>query len=457
LSSIKCKIICVFIFCIIMSGCSISGEDNKGKLDQNQTYTLKVMYWNQQYFIQKYGNLFQAKYPNVELQVIPTDRLRQVGKNPNDELIKLIDEEKPDILLLNQEQYKMLSDQGRLYDLGSVFVQDDYEVSTINQKVIDVLKDNSQSALFGLAPTYMNQVIYYNRDLFDQYGIEYPSDQMTWEEILQLAQRFPSDALPDGERIYGFSRQFEHDPYSLIEQMVAVKGLVPAQNGELFIGSESWRAVFETVVNALKSNAIYYPANDQGQTMYESNEEYLKSNLFITGKSAMTLSDYSLTGNIKEASTVLKEIEPVNWDIVTSPVDELARDVNYGFSVREIFSIDRDSSNTLPAIEFIKFIGSDEMAKVLSKSTGDLPSRSDYSIEYDGRKLDAFYKLNSRTNNETALEQSQIVFNSTFRAIVNEELRKVIIDDVPLESALTVIQERGQAALLSTGLNQKEQ
>jgi hypothetical protein len=55
------------------------------------------------------------------------------------------------------------------------------------------------------------------------------------------------------------------------------------------------------------------------------------------------------------------------------------------------------------------------------------------------------------------LEQSQIVFNSTFRAIVNEELRKVIIDDAPLESALTVIQERGQAALLSTGLNQKEQ
>ncbi|MDQ0116343.1 ABC transporter substrate-binding protein [Paenibacillus harenae] len=447
--NIKRNMICIFVLTIILSGCSIFEGKSDSKLNENQKYTLKVMYWNKQYFLQKYGNLFQAKFPNVELQVVSTDSIRQAGKNPNDELIKLIEQEKPDVLLLNYDQYKLLSDQARLYNLETSLSQDEYDISTINQKVIDLLRDNSQSALFGIAPTFSSQVIYYNRDLFDQYGIEYPVDQMTWEEVLHLAMRFPSDDLQEEDRIYGFAREFEHDSYSLIEQMASVQGLVPSQDGNLHIDSESWQDIFETAVDALRSNSIYYPNDDQGQTMFENNEDYLKSNMFLTGKSAMTLSDYTLIGNIKDASNVLKNTKPVNWDIVTSPVDALARDTNYGFTIREIFSIDRDSSNILPAVEFIKFIGSEEIAKMLSNSIGELPSRSEYSLEYEGRKLDSFYKLNSRNTSQSGLDQNQIAFNSAFRTIVNEELRKVIVNDFSFEEAMLLIRQRGQNTLLN--------
>ncbi|MDG0873339.1 extracellular solute-binding protein [Paenibacillus thiaminolyticus] len=50
--------------------------------------------------------------------------------------------------------------------------------------------------MYGLSPTFVSSAVYYNKDLFEQYGVTPPQDKMTWEQLLDLAARFPVEGSP---------------------------------------------------------------------------------------------------------------------------------------------------------------------------------------------------------------------------------------------------------------------
>jgi len=58
--------------------------------------------------------------------------------------------------------------------------------------------------LYGLAPTFNSKALFYNVDLFGEYGIDPPTDSMSWEEVLNLARRFPKDGDPE-TKAYGLT------------------------------------------------------------------------------------------------------------------------------------------------------------------------------------------------------------------------------------------------------------
>lgn len=54
-----------------------------------------------------------------------------------------------------------------------------------------------------MAPSISTRALFYNKDLFDRYGVPYPTNAMTWDDVLALAKRFPTKGEGEG-RIYGF-------------------------------------------------------------------------------------------------------------------------------------------------------------------------------------------------------------------------------------------------------------
>ena len=63
--------------------------------------------------------------------------------------------------------------------------------------------------VYGLPVGYTTHVLYYNKDLFDKAGIEYPNNNWTWEDVEKAAAKLTNKT----EKIYGFAFSQKPDPY----------------------------------------------------------------------------------------------------------------------------------------------------------------------------------------------------------------------------------------------------
>ena len=47
--------------------------------------------------------------------------------------------------------------------------------------------------VYGLPYDFGPYIIYYNKDLFDKHGVEYPTSSMTWDEFLEKCRALTGD------------------------------------------------------------------------------------------------------------------------------------------------------------------------------------------------------------------------------------------------------------------------
>ncbi|MBA2939899.1 sugar ABC transporter substrate-binding protein [Paenibacillus sp. CGMCC 1.16610] len=424
------------------------------KLGKDEKATIKVLYYDKTSFYQQYGNLFMAKYPNIDVEVISNQGIYGAGKDPQEALIHLIDEEKPDVLLLNgSDQLEKFAQQGRLYALDDVIKQDKFDVEHILPATLDSIRLKGEGKLYGLSPDFYSQALYYNKDLFEQYGIEFPKNKMSWEEAMNLAKRFPTDGQGD-QRIYGFSAYSymgEGVAYQYMNSIGTTLGLsfIDPEQMKLTIQTDAWKKALQLTVDSLKSGALYAPKSQTDSNAPRMYEDYLKQNLFAMGKVAMTIDGNYMIQTLQQAKDVLKDVKPVNWDIVTVPVDPQNPDFSNTVSVSNVFGINAQSPNTRAAWEFIKYINSDEFARVMSKSSSSLMTRTTYSKDKDGHNLEAFYLLKPNPDkNYTGLEKIPSSFYQPFTLLANQEIQAVIDGKKSADEALKTIQDKGQEQLV---------
>src|SRR5690606_24139811 len=116
-------------------------------------------------FYQQYGSAFEATHKNITLRVV-------------DESF-----ENQDIYHLNLQDYKQYANESKLLSLDSRLRDEDFYVNEVPDFVADFLRRNDFNEIFGLTPTYTSYGIFYNKDIFDQYDIDYPQNYMTWDEL----------------------------------------------------------------------------------------------------------------------------------------------------------------------------------------------------------------------------------------------------------------------------------
>src|SRR5690606_8934458 len=106
---------------------------------------------------------------------------------------------------------------------------------------IDQLRSMGGGKLYGLAPAFMEDVIYYNKDLFDKYGVTHPQNGMTWEELLILAGQFPTDGSNE-DRDYGlqlYNRESAID-YMLRSGIQNGLRITDPNTGKMTLSTPSW-------------------------------------------------------------------------------------------------------------------------------------------------------------------------------------------------------------------------
>lgn len=465
------------VWVVALSACTSSGGKEEAALsglDREDKGSLKVAYFNEEAFYMQYGNAFQAMYPNIQLEVVSTESVFN-AEDPVAEMEKLLQEQQPDAIYLTEEQYAELAKKGLLYDLDAVVKQDQFDLDGFLPSVIELLKARGGGKLYGLSPNFSSQALYYNKDMFDQYGIPYPTDGMSWDEVLQLAARFPVKKDEDDALNGLFQSSQTSDLFELIRTIGQAKGLIYADSdaGTVSIESPEWKAIFQSVIDGYKSGSISMPSDGGGAggaaTMRSMGGKMTvriggDSMRFMSGQAAMTIDgpmimnfmgmNMKMGGGAVAAESskssgsggkVESPFKDINWDVVTIPVDPSQPDVTGSMSLESVFSINATSESLPAAWEFVKYANGEQLAKTGSMSSPSLSSRTAFKKTMEGKNLDAFYSLGA--NSQILLQTLPEGFADSFAQLASGQIKKVVEGAQSVDDALKAIQTQGQNLL----------
>lgn len=448
------KIALLAVSCMLVAGCT-SGP---GKKTEDTKSTLKVLFNDESWFYQQYGDLFTMKNgENIEFEVVSTQGLynNSEGKTYEEAFDELVDKEKPDVLMLGTNNFEKYVGDGKLVELDPYIEKEKYNLEGIYPGLVDMLKEMGGNKLYGLSPSFYGNAVFYNKDLFNKYGVDLPHDGMTWQDILDLARRFPTEG-DEKTRVYGYGDNYPTSIDSLISMISSSEGLtyVKPDTMKVTVDTDSWKRVFQLAIDAEKSGVVYNPDGDgfTGGSM----EDYYQSQPFLMGRAAMAVGYPYMLQNMKDAKERLKDYKPFEIGIVSGPVDPSDPTSTYNANLSEIFAINATSPNKDAAWEFIKFINGEDYARVKSRSGGDLMTRMGFKKDFEGQSLDPFYALKPKASKiYDNMEKLPDNFYGEYNSILTRELGLVKDNKKTLDEALKTIQAEAQTAL-DKGMKDKE-
>lgn len=193
--------------------------------------------------------------------------------------------------------------------------------------------------IYGVPVSVVTSCLYYNKDLFDQAGVEYPTDDWTWEDVAEASKQIQSK-LDD---VNGFTLPIGTLPYTLEMYLWSNGTAFVDENGKLDgnINSDKSIEVFQTFQD-MEKDGVLYASEESGQTE------------MLGGKTAMYVDG---TWPIKQFDE-----EGLNYGIAQIPKFE---GTEHSISVINTsgIAISKDSEHKEEAWEFLKFWTGEEMNK----------------------------------------------------------------------------------------------
>ena len=190
----------------------------------------------------------------------------------------------------------------------------------------------------GLPVGYTTHVLYFNKDLFDKNGLEYPTENWTWQDVYKAAEKITNS----DSKIFGIAFPLKPDPYDYEMFAWSNKKAYTDKDGNVqgYLDSKETIEAFRVFQNMIKAG-IATTTEDYGE----------KS--FILGKVGMYINGSWSINKLKEKG--------VNFGIQLLP--------NYGDNKSESIisssgvAISATTKNVDAAWEFAKFWTSSEMNK----------------------------------------------------------------------------------------------
>ena len=195
-----------------------------------------------------------------------------------------------DVVDTNYDFFPQLAASGALAPL-EVSNPGAYRESLIDAYAVDGVS-------YGLPSSFSAVVLYYNADLFDQAGLEYPSADWTWDD-----ERAAAEAITAlGDDTWG-----SHQPVSFYEFYKVLE-----QNGESFLNEDGTAVAFNTPggIEAAEwltsKSGTVMPTIEQGQGSPD-----FDTNLFVEGNLGMMHTGIWVFGAVADV--------PFAWDIAVEP------------------------------------------------------------------------------------------------------------------------------------------
>ncbi|WP_127533716.1 ABC transporter substrate-binding protein [Paenibacillus kobensis] len=406
---------------LILTSCASQSAD--------KPVTLKVNYPDSDIFYKRVGYFFEQKYPAIHLEVIVTP--------PNGSF----DPSQLDIVFNNKiTEFKRLQEAGKLTDLSPYIRKERLDLNKLHPITYQTFQDPSTKELFGISPSFNSSVLFFNKKLFAQYGVPEPSNQMSWQQILQLAERFPSQ-MDDGRSLYGLvTSYYRFIPFMTILAVGETEGLqaIDPATSNITFNTPKWKEISSYVIEAFRKQAVFNKP-DINEFTYDP---------ILMGNTAMSFGSLATAYNFQIFNEQFQhEGEDIDWGMVTAPVNPANPNISNQYSVDEIFSISSASAHSEEAWKFISFITNDD--KYLSSNAVQLtnwgiPSRSEYLPAIAGHDLAPFTMLQPTMKTYSPYGFFHHEAADAFVENGEKWIDMAIKDQISVDEALEQIAQEGQ-------------
>ncbi len=217
-------------------------------------------------------------------------------------------------------------------------------------------------------------VLYYNKDIFDKAGVEYPSNDMTWEEYDKLARSVTDTTF--GSQVYG-------SHYHTWRSTVGLIGCLDGKHSIIDGEYSFMKPYYEMVLNQEKDGVCRSYSDLK-------TEELHYSAAFSSGDTAMmNMGSWYISTLISNlASGEYDSSLCGNWGIVKYPH---ADGVEAGSTLGTITGLSVTSATDIPdqAWDFVRWASGKEGAEVMA-STGNFPAIMTDEVVNTIKSLDGF-------------------------------------------------------------------
>jgi len=409
------------LFAPVLAACSKGEGEEAGQEKVLRIGTIYSYGGDDSYLRQQYTDIYEYTHPNVKIEFVSAidnsnyryeePKPDQKQPDPFEETKKLLSgPNAPDVMIMDTNVYKKLVRENMLKQLDPMIQQDKFDTSDIVPTVMDGIKELGDNNIYGLAPTFTSSALFYNKKFFTQNNIEPPKDGMSWEDVFTLARRLKSG---DGaNKKFGLQlNRWSGDPfYDMTGTYLSALQLrmFDDKGDKMTVDTPAWEKAWSTFAK-LVSEKVIPTQKDLQDDSSKGGYNPLASDSFLSGKTAMTIADYSYVNDILDANknaSKIKNFEKVDWDVVTLPTHPEAPGIGGNIYLNNLMGINAKAQNDKDAWDFIKFLNSEEWAKLKSRSSYEIVSRKKYIQPKDGLNYNiaAFYTLKPVTPNNQEMD-----------------------------------------------------
>ena len=320
------------------------GVSNGGE-PQEQIEVSMMMHWGEEMFEEKFNDHIKKALPHIKLTHIEANGTEEMQNAFAKGLI-------PDIAM--GSNFGRYDELGLLMDQMPLIESSGLDLSLYDQGVIESLKAASLVGELDALPVIkQGYVMTYNKDIFDAFAVPYPTDYMTWDEVIELGKKLSGEI--DGKKYHGIF------PGSLSRQQLGINLVDPETNETDILENKELRMFLEQVEEILN-----IPGNLPDMDSTEELAQYMYS-----GDGADTAFDFALFPFRDQANGLSwREFEAgLNFDWVTYPVWGGEYPDYTPHEILNFMFVTSQSENPEAAFEVIEYLMSEEYQK-WSVSTG---------------------------------------------------------------------------------------
>jgi multiple sugar transport system substrate-binding protein len=323
----------------------------------------------------------------------------------------------PDVYEINYENFVSYASKDVLLDLTDLVAADSsIDLSKVNETAFNAYQYEGKQ--YGMTEAFSNVLTFYNKALFDEAGVAYPTADWTWDDETEAARKI-TDA--DG-RVYG-----TYSPVTMNEFFKVI-----AQNGGSIYDSSGNLAINDAKnVEALQHMVDLVLVDKVTPNLAEMSGQK-SEDLFLNGQLGIVHTGIWLFGAFEDAD--------FEWDIQVEAGN--TQKATHFFANGLV--VDKDTANAEAAYKFAKFMSiGPAAAQIRVDNSWELPISTDQAI------LDAYLS-------QTPPENRQAVFDSLNYLVLppvsdnwaklssdaDAEFQKVLLGDETPQEALDILQAR---------------
>lgn len=414
---------------VLASLMAMSGTANVWAADTEENVHLSMAFWAEQSEIDRLDQLLEiwkADHPNVTL-----DYTYCAGPDyPTKLQVWFSSGKAPDVIRMSRDIFSPFASEDLFADL-TPYLEASGSADCWDESLLDIFDFDGE--LLSLPYMYSNYVIAYNKDIFDEANLEYPTADWTETEFVELAKTLTSGEGP--EKTYGM--WFGGWVCELVRALYGEPKMYDTENMVMqATNNEKFKAAFQLLGDLHKDG---YCSNEVTKTTTTGG--------FVTGKYAMAIAQ---TGDI---ASYQKQIgDNFKWDIVELPISE-TYDTRWNTNMRlQGFGMSKTTEHPELAYDLIEYMTTNyEVQKAVDEDGVGIPALTEY---LESEEFKTNYGGGAAYNKEAFVNMAKVGTSWEYAGIwadindtLTSEFNAYITGATDIDTALDNLQKKGEAVI----------